>query len=261
MDKVANNAVISNPNHAIFTVADQAPVKAQPEGIIDAGSQQLERQGPVATVDTFEKTKAPGDPVKKTVFARMNESWFTKESTQTHAFFQNNPTDWDAYHATFREARKAWDATPADEMIQLYSGRSHAVIGDFGCGEGMIGAALNGQHTVHSFDHLAPSPHITACDIAHVPLDNNALDVAIFSLALMGKNFTQYIDEAHRTLKIGGRMHILEMTRRYTDREGFVKGLEARGFKVESVEDMWRFTHLTAIKTTEEIASTEPLVF
>ena len=34
---------------------------------------------------------------------------------------------------------------------------------------------------------------VTACDIAHVPLENNYPDVAIFSLALMGTNYVDFL--------------------------------------------------------------------
>ena len=109
---------------------------------------------------------------------------------------------------------------------------------------------LKDLHVVHSFDHVAANENVIACDIAHVPLDDETLDVAIFSLSLMGANFTEYLREAHRTLKLDGWLHVVEATSRFTDRDRFVKDLERLGFGNVKITDMsQRFTHLSAIKT------------
>jgi hypothetical protein len=99
---------------------------------------------------------------------------------------------------------------------------------------------------------VAVNDDVVACDMAHVPLDDETLDVAIFSLSLMGANFTDYIREAHRTLKLDGQLHIIEATERFSDRDAFAKGLEGLGFAVVSVDDTWKFTHIRAIKTERQ---------
>src|SRR6202795_5311935 len=117
-------------------------------------------------------------------------------------------------------------------------------MGDFGCGEAKLAEAVADRHTVHSFDHVAVNDDVVACDLTHVPLDDATLDVAVFSLSLMGANFADYIREAHRTLKLDGHLHIIEATVRFTNRDQFVKGLESLGFAVVTVEDKWKFTHI-----------------
>ena len=42
---------------------------------------------------------------------------------------------------------------------------------------------------VHSFDLVAKFPHITATDMAKVPLPDACVDVGVFCLALMGTNW------------------------------------------------------------------------
>ncbi len=84
--------------------------------------------------------------------------------------------------------------------------------------------------------------------MAHVPLDDETLDVAIFSLSLMGANFTDYLREAHRTLKLDGQLHLIEASARFTDREQFTKALKELGFSGIDVEDKWKFTHIRALK-------------
>jgi hypothetical protein len=134
-------------------------------------------------------------------------------------------------------------------MIRWCQKRSGYVIGDFGCGEAKLAEAVSDRHTVHSFDHVAINDNVVACDMTHVPLDDETLDMAIFSLSLMGDNFTGYLREAYRTLKLDGDLHIIEATSRFANRDGFVEGLKRLGFAVVSVEDKWKFTHLRALKT------------
>lgn len=213
------------------------------------------------SADTLDSAGVDSQVPKKTAFARMNEAWFDKGSKSTHDYFQAAPKDWHDYHDTFRDARSRWDKVPADEIIKTYRQETGLRIGDFGCGEGMIGAALGKQNTMFSFDHVAANDSIVACDIANVPLESATLDVAIFSLALMGNNFTSYIDEGHRTLRLGGTLHILEMSRRFTDVDGFLTGLEGKGFEISKVEDMWKFTHVIAKKSSVNLLSKDLLSF
>ena len=75
------------------------------------------------------------------------------------------------------------------------------------------------------------------------------LDVAIFSLSLMGSNFTNYLREAHRTLKLDGQLHIIKATSRFSNLTQFQTDIEALGFDVVSVRKMWKFTHIRTLKT------------
>jgi hypothetical protein len=70
-------------------------------------------------------------------------------------------------------------------------------IGDFGCGKAKIMETIGSQR-VYSFDHVAIHEKVTACDMKKMPLADEALDVAIFSLSLMGKNWHKYIKEAKK---------------------------------------------------------------
>ncbi len=121
------------------------------------------------------------------------------------------------------------------------------MIGDFGCGEAKLATALADRHTVHSFDYVAANEDVIACDMAHVPMEDESLDVAVFSLSLMGANFTDYLREAWRLLKLDGHLHIYEATSRFTDRNAFVDGLKEMGFAVAEVRDAWKFTHIHAL--------------
>jgi hypothetical protein len=196
-------------------------------------------------------------------FSRMNRNWNHFSSEKTHDRLQANPEEWAQYHTFYREARKDWTVVPYEELIRWCQNpqRSGYVIGDFGCGEAKLAEAVSDRHTVHSFDHVAINENVVACDCAHVPLEDQTLDVAIFSLALMGANFTDYLREAYRTLKLDGQLHIIEATSRFTDREAFVRGLKELGFGGIDVADKWKFTYIRAIKTENRPRETFDLRF
>ncbi|OKH40360.1 hypothetical protein NIES2119_01675 [[Phormidium ambiguum] IAM M-71] len=182
-------------------------------------------------------------------FSQMNRLWNQTHSAKTHQRLQENPEEWAQYHTLYQESRQDWAIVPYEEMIRWCQKESGYVIGDFGCGEAKLAEAISDRHTVYSFDHIAINNNVIACNMAHVPLNDEELDVAIFSLSLMGSNFTDYLREARRTLKLDGQLHIIEATSRFGDREQFCTDLEALGFAIISVEDMWKFTHITARKT------------
>jgi hypothetical protein len=142
-------------------------------------------------------------------FSTMNRNLNQSDSHATHKRLQENPEEWEQYHTLYREAREDWAVIPYEEIIRWCERRSDYFIGDYGCGEAKLAEALSNRHTVFSFDHIAINQDVVECDIAHVPLDDETLDVAVFSLSLMGRNFTEYVLEAHRTLKLDGLKTVL----------------------------------------------------
>ncbi len=186
-------------------------------------------------------------------FSKMNYRWNTSKSTTTNERLQANPEEWEQYHTLYRKARETWTATPFEEIISWCNKREGYAIGDFGCGEAQLASALADRHTVHSFDHVAINDSVVACDMAHTALEDSVLDVAVFSLSLMGANVTDYLMEAHRTLKIDGQLHIVEATSRFADRDAFAASLGGLGFDVISVKDLWKFTYIRAIKADRRV--------
>lgn len=89
---------------------------------------------------------------------------------------------------------------------------------------------------------------VAACDLAKVPLGDAVLDVAIFSLSLMGSNFTSYIREAHRCLRLDGRLHIWEPTAYFEDVAAFTSKLSKLGFDVMAPETEGAFTRIAALR-------------
>ena len=65
--------------------------------------------------------------------------------------------------------------------------------------------------------------HIIQCDIANVPLEEESVDIGVFSLSLMGTNFPDFLVEANRVLKPRGKLFIAEVLSRFKDVNEFVK--------------------------------------
>ncbi len=82
-----------------------------------------------------------------------------------------------------------------------------------------------------------------------MPLDDESLDAAIFSLSLMGTNYIDYVKEAHRCLKLDGHLWIAETTSRFLNFVTFEEELTKIGFDVIRVQEKGNFTFLRAIKS------------
>jgi hypothetical protein len=185
-------------------------------------------------------------------FSKMNNRWYMTGSDKTHQRLASNPEEWGHYHTMYSQLRESWVVVPFKEEIRWLSDRDGLVVGDFGCGEALIAAAAASRHTVHSFDHVAIDARVIACDIAHVPLDDETLDLAIFCLSLMGANFTDYIREAHRCLRLDGMLHIWEPASYFDDVKRFCRELESLGFDVMAPNDEGTFVRIYAVKDSRK---------
>jgi len=186
-------------------------------------------------------------------FSKMNNRWYASDSAKTHDRLANNPEEWAHYHTLYRQLRETWPVVPFKEEINWLLARDGYVVGDFGCGEAFIAAEAGRQHTVHSFDHVAIDKRVIACDIAHVPLEDESLDVAIFCLSLMGSNFTEYVREAHRCLVLDGHLHIWEAASYFDDVKKFASALGKLGFDVTAPTIEGAFVRIYAHKNNKKV--------
>jgi ubiquinone/menaquinone biosynthesis C-methylase UbiE len=98
-------------------------------------------------------------------------------------------------------------------------------------------------------DHVAVNDKVTACDMKKVPLSDEALNVAIFSLSLMGKNYPEYITEAKRCLVTNGTLIIAETTKSLKEGRRLCnlrQVLTEQGFDIYSDEEKGDFTFIEA---------------
>ena len=113
-------------------------------------------------------------------------------------------------------------------------------------------ASCSDHHAVEliGIDHVACDESVLECDMSDTPLDEASLDVAVFSLSLMGANWSDYLKEAYRTLKPYGHLFIAEPQGRWQGRkEKLANAVQAAGFSmVGRVEQRYDFLYLTALK-------------
>lgn len=180
-------------------------------------------------------------------FSTMNGRWNASRSSTLHQRLKTDPTAFCLYHGDLAELRKAWIVDPLQEAIDFLSKSEGQVVGDFGCGQAQLADALIGRHTVHSFDHVAVNEMVTVCDCAeHVPLADDVLDYAVFSLSLMGTNRYDQLTEAKRVLKAAGQILIWDPAKD-RDLQAYTEEVESRGFKVLQQQENFKWVHTWAI--------------
>lgn len=80
-----------------------------------------------------------------------------------------------------------------------------------------------------------------------VPLPDEAIDIAVFSLSLMGRNWQDYITEAKRCLATNGYLLIAETTKAMKGRLSNVNQvIEEQGFDIYNIEERGDFTFIEA---------------
>lgn len=170
-------------------------------------------------------------------FRWLNERLYVLSSAEAWALLQAQPELFALYHRGFALQVKSWPLHPLDVIIsQLRAvGDRRLTIADLGCGEARLAQELEAQHTVHSFDLVAANARVTAADIMrHVPLADDAVDVAVLCLALMGTNLVYALAEARRILRPGGLLKIAEVASRFSaaSMTAFLAALRALDFKL-----------------------------
>ncbi|KAF2091452.1 hypothetical protein K490DRAFT_31370 [Saccharata proteae CBS 121410] len=201
-------------------------------------------------------------------FRHLNQTLYTTPSQHSLSLIEENPDMFTEYHTGFRQQVAVWPENPVDKFYDLIRARGKAkenwrekrgfgkkgqngndvkekpkplprtqgtcTLADLGCGDAALASKLQPQAQklhlkIHSFDLASVSPLVTKADIANLPLPDNSVDVAIFCLALMGTNWTDFVDEAWRVLRWKGELWVAEIKSRF----GRVGGKPAKGAVVE----------------------------
>jgi hypothetical protein len=181
-------------------------------------------------------------------FSRINGRWNSSSSSSLHQRLLADPQEWEMYHTELESLRSGWSVDPLSEVIKYLAQSQGLTVGDFGCGTGQLAEALNGRHTVHSFDHVAYNDSVVACDVAEgVDLPDRCLDVAVFCLSLMGSNWKQQLVEARRCLSDVGQIIVWNAASAAVSSQ-VEKALEDCGFKVfeSQAHDKWLYVRAAA---------------
>eukprot|EP00039_Didymoeca_costata_P008502 m.112866 g.112866 ORF g.112866 m.112866 type:complete len:373 (-) comp14107_c0_seq1:74-1192(-) len=209
------------------------------------------------------KNKSAVERLKGAKFRMLNEKLYTTTGDNAFSMFSEEPNLFDIYHEGFAAQVEKWPVNPVSVVISwIKQHPPKLVVADLGCGEAAIASSV--PNTVHSFDLVARNEKVVACDIAHVPLGDCSVDIAVFCLALMGTNHMDYIREARRILKPKGIMKIAEVVSRITDYDEFCKSIESTGFKLQEKDDsnqMFIIFDFKRIKgSTSETSTNDPIL-
>jgi hypothetical protein len=180
-------------------------------------------------------------------FSTLQNRWVTSKSQTLHERLEEKPEEWYLYHTLYREARASWPEVPAEHIASHLHARPDLRVGDFGCGECLLKEALGDAHKVVEFDHVAVTDEVIACDMARTPLEEGALGAAVFSLSLMGRNWRDFLAEAHRTLQPFGLLFVAEPARRW-DEGKLEAAIEEAGFGLLHSYQRGAFFYVQAVK-------------
>lgn len=166
-----------------------------------------------------------------------------------------------AYHEAYATVSENWPTKPIDYIVKFIKRHFLAKkplhkykFADVGCGsEPLLKKKLPSKANVVSFDIVSAHEDVIEANMQHLPIEDNSIDVAVYSLSLMAKNLGQIILEARRILKIGGSMLIVEVTSRFEGRErGFVERLEKVGLRKKSMSALKPNEYFTFFHFTKE---------
>ncbi|KRY27412.1 Ribosomal RNA-processing protein 8, partial [Trichinella spiralis] len=163
-------------------------------------------------------------------FRWINEMLYTSSSEEVAKLFSEDPHSFAKYHEGYELQVSKWPVNPLDMLVNWFQKKPKTwIVSDMGCGNAKLQSLI--KQKVYSFDFVALNPNVIACDMSHVPLADENVDVCIFSLSLMGSNIADYILESNRILRINGILIIIEILSRFQSLRKFRKAVENFGFE------------------------------
>jgi hypothetical protein len=177
----------------------------------------------------------------KTEISQLHKRYKTMKSENLHKEFNENRQLWNNYHEISEENEKSFpeDDIPRNrviaELLKIKTKRTKIVV-DMGCGKGQISKYFSNDSRFQfiNYDHISNDPSIISCDISNLPLEEDAVEICILSLAMWGSNCKEYVKEANRILESGGKLYIIEPTKRWSEQDddkNIVEGKEGSKMK------------------------------
>lgn len=203
-----------------------------------------------------------------------------------HSFVSEHPTFLQKYHDLYEVMQTRWGTDiPWRKAVEVVCGElcregRPLQIADLGCGpQTRVANALirnsssfRSKYTVccHSicadickilnFDHQNfGNQSIRVCNLADLSEPSFSFDIAIFSLSLMGTDYSTYLKEAFRTLKRGGKLFIFETLKKVGKQEQFTKLLTEIGFcQISYSVPFLAFIQVTASRPNHQVIDFGP---
>ena len=171
----------------------------------------------------------------------LHKEYKTLNSKNLNKKFSEQPELWNKYHEISEENEKSFpiDEIPRNRIIteldKIKTKRTKLVV-DMGCGKGQIGQYFQNDKRFQfiNYDHVSLNDTIISCDISNTPSEEDAVEICILSLAMWGSNCREYVKEANRILESGGKLYIIEATKRWSEQDenkNIIEGKEGSKMK------------------------------
>jgi superfamily II DNA or RNA helicase len=175
--------------------------------------------------ESKESTEQKRQRVKSEI-SILHQRYKTLKSENLSKEFTIHPELWHKYHEISEANEESFpeDEIPRNRIIQelnkIKTKRSKLVV-DMGCGKGQISQYFQNDSRFKfiNYDHISSNDTIISCDISKTPLEDDSVEICILSLAMWGSNCKEYIQETNRILESGGKLYIIEPTKRWSEQD------------------------------------------
>ena len=154
---------------------------------------------------------------------KYHQKYLTMRSDNLARRFQSNRNEFIEYHRirdenmeTFNQSARPHEIIIA-ELNKIKTKRKKIVV-DMGCGLAKIAKHFKDDKRFEftNYDHISTAENIIECDISHMPLEDDSVEICIMSLAMWGSNCKEYLVEACRVLETGGKLYIIDTIQRWS---------------------------------------------
>lgn len=148
----------------------------------------------------------------ESIITSTHQKASTSTSTRMHEWFGEDKSRWKDYHKVREENIKDWVENPITVIAERLNENPGQTIADLGCGMNRLKDLVKNYKAWYSFDHCAVDPSVVEADCSdlHEYLGDESVDSAVFCMSLWGTNYLDSIKEAHRYLKTGGTLYVVE---------------------------------------------------
>ena len=148
----------------------------------------------------------------ESIITSTHQKASTSTSTRMHEWFSEDKSRWKDYHKVREENIKDWVENPITVIAERLNENPGQTIADLGCGMNRLKDLVKNYKAWYSFDHCAVDPSVVEADCSdlHEYLGDESVDSAVFCMSLWGTNYLDSIKEAHRYLKTGGTLYVVE---------------------------------------------------
>ena len=148
----------------------------------------------------------------ESIMTSTHQKASTSTSQRMHEWFREDKSRWKEYHKVREENIKDWVENPITVIAERLNENPGQVVADLGCGMNKLKDLVKNYKAWYSFDHCAVDPSVVGADCSdlHEYIGDESVDSAVFCMSLWGTNYLDSIKEAHRYLKTGGTLYIVE---------------------------------------------------